>query len=220
MNRLILRYGTAVTIVILAIFGWVIFRRIADGGVGGVTVLAVTAVPVWLIGAGLFISFWPRITVGGFKRIILRRGFGGGPIPLNTLYAVRDSPSQSASSGSVIATGADDLLYLGGWVDLTGGPRLLHVPDMTGRYFALQFADPASGANVAYVGTRTTGSAAADFVLCERGWAGPVPHGAARIDLPHRAALLLGRVFVADEHDRAAAYALAQQIQLGPVTTR
>jgi hypothetical protein len=216
MNRLILKYGTAVTIVILAVSAWVIGHRIAADGLAGITALAATAIPVWFIGAFLFILLWPRITVGGFKRLILTRGFGGGPIPLNTLYAVRESPSQSAASGSVIATGADDLLYLGGWLDLKGGPLLLHVPEMTGRYFSLQFTDPGSGANVAYVGTRTTGSAAGDFVLCERGWAGRAPEHANRVELPHRAALVLGRVFVADDDDRDAAYALAQQIRLRP----
>jgi len=220
MNRLILKYGTAVTIVVLAIFAWVISRRIADGGVSAITVLAVTAIPVWLIGAALFIGLWPRITVGGFKRIILTRGFGGGPIPVNTLYAVPESPSQSASSGSVIATGADDLLYLGGWLDLRDGPRLLQVPELNGRYYSLQFTDPGSGANFAYVGTRTTGSSRGEFLLCERTWTGATPDGATRIDIPHHAALVIGRVFVADEDDRAAAYALAQQIQLRPPAGR
>jgi hypothetical protein len=38
-----------------------------------------------------------------------------------------------------------------------------------------------------------------------------------RIDVPHRAALLIGRVFVADEDDRHVAYSLAKQIQLTPL---
>lgn len=38
-----------------------------------------------------------------------------------------------------------------------------------------------------------------------------------RIDVPRHAALLIGRVFVADEADRGAAYALAKQIQLTPL---
>lgn len=215
MNRLILKYGTPVTIVILAVFTWVIFRRIVDGGVTAILLLAATAVTVWVVGAFLFIYFWPRITVGGFKRIIVTRGFGGGPVPVNTLYAAPDSPSQSAASGSVIATGTDDVLYLGGWLDVRAGPRLLHVPEMGGRYYSVQFTDPTSGANFAYVGTRTTGTARGDYLLCAPRWKGRTPQGTIRIDVPHRAALLIGRVFVADEADRSASYALAKQIQLG-----
>ena len=217
MNRLILKYGTPVTIVILAIFVWVIYRRVANGGVDAIVLLAVTAVIVWVLGAFVFIYFWPRITVGGFKHIFVGRGLGGGPVPVNTLYAVPESPSQSASSGSVIATGTDDVLYLGGWLDVKAGPRVLHVPEMDDRYYSVQFTDPTSGANFAYVGKRTTGTGPGDFILCEPNWDGETPAGMARIDIPHHTALLIGRVFVADEDDRGAAYALAKQIQLTPL---
>lgn len=217
MNRLILKYGTPITIVILAVFAWVIYRRIAGGGVQAIIPLAVTALVVWVIGTIAFIYFWPRITVGGFRRIFTTRGLGGGPIPVNTLYAVPESPSQSAASGSVLATGTDDLLYLGGWLDVKDEPRVLHVPEMDGRYYSVQLTDPASGANFAYVGTRATGTAAGDFLLCAPAWSGTVPAGIARIDVPHRTALVIGRVFVADEQDRPAAYGLARLIRLAPL---
>ena len=179
--------------------------------------LVSTAVAVWALGTFVFIYFWPRITVGGFKRIFVKRGLGGGPIPVNTLYAVPGSPSQSAASGTVIATGTDDVLYFGGWLDVKDGPRVLHVPEMNGRYYSVQFTDPTSGANFAYVGKRTTGTVTGKFLLCETKWDGDTPEGMTRIDLPRHAALLIGRVFVATEDDRPAAYALAKQIQLTPI---
>ena len=214
MNRLILRYGTPVTIVILAVFSWVIYRKIADGGGGAIVLLASVAVGVWLVASFAFIFLWPRITVGGFKRAILRRGMGGGPIPVNTLYAAQESPSQSASGGSVLATGADDLIYLGGWLDVRREPRVLHVPEMPGRYYSVQFTDATSGADFAYVGTRATGTGAGAFFLCARGWAGTTPPGMTRIELPHGTALVIGRVFVSDEADRPTAFALAQGIRV------
>lgn len=219
MNRLILKYGYQVTAIILLVFAWVVYRRLA-GGVGSIIPLAVAAVVVWVIGSLLFIYFWPRITVGGFERAILRRGFGGGPIPVNTLYAVPDRPSQSAATSSLMGTGTDDVLYIGGWLDVGAGPQVLHAPEMNGRYYSVQFTDPRSGANFAYVGKRTTGTAAGDFLLCAPGWRGDAPTGMTRIDVPHRSALLIGRVFAADEDDRRAAYALATQIKLGPLTGR
>jgi len=214
MNRLILRHGVAVTIIILAIFTLVAVRRIVTGGVPAIIVLAATALVVWVIGTFVFIYFWPRITVGGFKRVFVRRGLGGGPIPVNTLYAVPESSSQSASTGNVIATGTDDVLYFGGWLDVKAGPRVLHVPDMGDRYYSVQFTDPNTGANFAYIGKRTTGTAAGNFLLCEPAWHGVPPGAMARIDVPHRAALMIGRVFVADEADRRTAYELANQVQL------
>jgi len=218
MNRLILKYGTPLTIVILAVFAWVIVNRIISGGVQAIALLAAIALVVWVIGTVAFLCFWPRITVGGFRRVFTKRGLGGGPIPVNTLYAVPESPSQSAAGGSVIATGADELLYLGGWLDVKSGPRVLHVPDMGERYYCVQFTDPADGANFAYVGKRSTGTGARDFLLCASAWNSDTPDNMTRIDIPHRAALLIGRVFVADKHDRPSAYTLAKQIQLTSFT--
>lgn len=216
MNRLILKYATPITTVILVVFAWVVYRRIVDGGLIAILPLAVTAVIVWAAGTFLFVFFWPRITVGGFKRVFTTRGLGGGPIPVNTLYAAPQSPSRSAAAGTVIATGADDLVYLGGWLDVKDAPLVLHVPETGGRYYSIQFTDPASGANFAYLGTRTTGANPGDFLLCGAGWSGTTPTGMTRIDLPHHAALLIGRVFASDDVDREAAYALAKQVRLRP----
>ena len=219
MNCLILKYPYPITAVILLIFAWVVAQRLARG-VETIIPLAVTAVVVWLLGAFVFVYLWPQITVGGFKRAIVKRGFGGGPIPINTLYAVSDRSSETASTGSLMAVGTDDLVYVGGWLDLEAGPRVLHVPDMAGRYFSVQFTDPTSGANVAYVGKRTTGTDAGDFLLCDRRWTGSLPVGMNRIEMPHQSALVIGRVFAADSEDRHVAYALARQIQLTPLDNK
>jgi hypothetical protein len=216
VNRLVLRYGYPITAVILLIFAWVVTQRLARG-VDAVIPLAVAGMIVWPLGTLVFVYTWPRITVGGFKRAILKDGFGGGPIPANSLYAVPDRPSRTASQGSLIAAGADDVLYLGGWLDMRAGPQVLHVPEMGGRYYSVQFTDPSSGANFAYVGKRTTGTGAGDFLLCERMWTGRVPDGMTRVEVPHRTALVIGRVFAADDEDRHVAYALATRIQLTPL---
>jgi hypothetical protein len=219
MNRVILKYPYPITAVILLIFAWVVIQRLARG-VDAIIPLALAGVIVWPLGTFVFVYLWPRITVGGFKRAIVNRGFGAGPIPINTLYAVPERPSDSASSGSLMAVGTDDLLYIGGWLDARAGPRVLHVPEMNGRYYSLQFTDPESGSNFAYVGKRTTGTHAGDFLLCERRWTGSVPDGMTRIEVPHRSAVVIGRVFAADDDDRRAAYSLAKQIQLTPLDSQ
>ena len=91
------------------------------------------------------------------------------------------------------------------------------MPKTDDRYYRVQFTDPTSDANFAYVGKRTAGTATGNFLLCETTWNGDTPEGMARIDVPHRAALLIGRVFVATEDDHLAAYAPAMQIQLTPL---
>ncbi|MDQ0209520.1 DUF1254 domain-containing protein [Arthrobacter bambusae] len=217
MNRLILKYGRPLTAVILAVFAWVIYRRIANGD--GIIPLVIAAVIVWALGAPAFIYLWPRLTVNGYKRAILKHGFGEGPIPVNTLYAVpgTSSPSTATSRGSLMATGADDLLYVGGWLDLSKGPQILHVPDMSGRYFSVQFTDPSKSTNFAYVGKRTTGTEAGDYVLSGPGWKGTVPNGMTQISSPTHSALVIGRVFVESDSDLPTAYALAKQIRLAPL---
>jgi hypothetical protein len=217
MNRLILKYGYRITAVILVIFAWVIYRRISVGW-SAVIPLAVTAVIVWAIGAPAFIYLWPRLTINGFKIAIVKRGFGGGPIPVNTLYAEPSLSSASASNASLLGTGTDDVLYVAGWLDLTNGPQVLHAPDTAGRYYSVQFTDPSSSANFAYVGKRTTGTKAGDYLLSGPGWKGTVPNGMTQIASPSNAALVIGRVFVANDSDQPTAYALAKQLQLAPLS--
>lgn len=167
-------------------------------------------------GTAAFIHWWPRITVGGFKRAITRRGLGGGPIPVNTLYAV-PQVSSSVAGSSLLATGTDAVLYACGWLDVGRVPQVLHLPEMEGRYHSVQFTDPSSGANFAYVGTRSTGTGAGEYVVCGSRWRGSIPDGMTRISAPHRSVLVIGRVFVANQSDQPAACKLAQRLRLAPL---
>lgn len=216
MNRLILKYGYPITAVILLVFAWVVYQRISRGW-SEIIPLAVTAAIVWVLGVPAFIYFWPRLTVTGFKRAIVKRGFGGGPIPVNTLYAEPSISSASASNGSLMGTGTDDVLYVAGWLDLRNGPQVLHVPGMAGRYYSVQFTDPSNSANFAYVGKRATGTKAGDYALTGPGWKGTVPNGMTQISSPNDSVLVIGRVFVESDSDHPTAYALAKQIQLAPL---
>jgi hypothetical protein len=216
MNRLILKYGYPITIAILAVMAWVVYREFAVGGSQLIPFVGV-AVIVWGLGTFVFIYFWPRITYSAYKRAIVQHGRGDGPIPVNTLYATPNLASPAASNASLLATGTDDVLYIGGLLDLAKGPLVLQVPDMAGRYYSVQFTDPSDGANFAYVGKRTTGTAAGEYLVSGPGWKGTVPPGMTQIASPNNAVLVIGRVFVASESDLPTAYGLAQQIQLTPL---
>ena len=175
------------------------------------------AVIVWGLGTFVFIYLWPPFTFSAYKRAIVQHGLGDGPIPVNTLYAVPSISSPSASNASLLATGTDDVLYVGGWLDLTKGPQVLHVPDMAGRYYSVQFTDPSDGTNFAYVGKRTTGTEAGDYLISGPGWKGTVPQGMTQISSPNNSVLVIGRVFVESDSDLPTAYGLAKQIQLAPL---
>ena len=58
----------------------------------------------------------------------------------------------------------NDTIYSIAQVDVSGGPVLLRVPDAAGRYYVLQFVDAWTN-NFAYVGRRTTGTAAPQFLM-------------------------------------------------------
>jgi hypothetical protein len=217
MNRFILKYAYLVTFVILAILAWVVYRIFAAGRSGLLGFVVVTVV-VWVVGTVVFLYLWPTFAYSAYKRAAVRHGLGGGPIPVNTLYATPTRVSPTASGASLLATGTDDVLYIGGWLDLSKGPQVLHVPDMAGRYYSVQFTDPSDGVDFAYVGTRATGTEAGDYLVSGPGWKGTAPQGMAQIASPNNAVLVVGRVFVASDSDLPTAYGLARQIQLTPLS--
>jgi hypothetical protein len=173
----------------------------------------------------LAIYFWPRMLLYVYRRAILVRGFGEGPIPVNTLYTepqklfAEPLTSQTASSSNLMTVGVNhDTLAMGGWLDLSRGPQVLHVPGMSSRYYSVQFTDPSKNTNFAYVGKRTTGTEAGDYLVSGPGWKGVVPQGMSQISSPNDSVLVIGRVLVESDSDLPTAYGLAKQIQLTPLS--
>jgi hypothetical protein len=172
----------------------------------------------------LFTYFWPRMMLSVYKRGILVKGFGDGPIPVNTLYTepqalFADPLHAPASASKLITTGVNrDTLITAGWLDLRKGPQVLHVPDMAGRYYSVQLTDPSKNTNFAYVGKRTTGTQAGDYLITGPGWKGQVPSGMTHISSPNNSVLVLGRVLVENDSDLSIAYDLSKQIQLTPLS--
>jgi hypothetical protein len=181
---------------------------------GGVCVVA------WL----LFTYFWPRMLLYVYKRAILVQGGDDGPIPVNTLYTepqtlFADPLHAPTSTSKLWTTGVNhDTLLTAGWLDLSKEPQVLHVPDMVGRYYSVQFTDPSNNTNFAYVGKRATGTEAGDYLISGPGWKGAVPRGITRISSPNNSVLIAGRTLVESDSDLPAAYGLAKQIQLTPLS--
>lgn len=90
------------------------------------------------------------------------------------------------------------------------------MPDMAGPYYSMQFTDPLNNTIFAYVGKRTTGTEAGEYLVSGPGRKGTMPEGMTQISSPNNSVLVLGRVFVESESDLSAAYNLAKQIQLTP----
>ena len=182
--------------------------------------LGAIGVAAWSV----FTYLWPRMLLSVYKRAILVKGFGEGPIPVNTLYTepqtlFADPIHPPASASKLTSTGVNrDTLMMMGWLDLSNGAQILHVPDMAGRYYSVQFTDPSKNTNFAYVGTRATGTQAGDYLVSGPGWEGQVPSGMTQISSPNNSVLVFGRVLVLSDSDVATAYALSKQIQLTPLS--
>jgi hypothetical protein len=173
----------------------------------------------------LVVYFWPRLLLFVYKRAVLVKGFGDGPIPVNTLYTepqklfAEPLAAQTATSSNLMTVGVNhDTLATVGWLDHRKGPLVLHVPDMNNRYYSVQFTDPSKNTNFAYAGKRTTGTQAGDYLVTGPNWKGQVPSGMKQISSPNSSVLVIGRVLVEDDSDLSTAYGLAKQIQLTPLS--
>jgi hypothetical protein len=180
-------------------------------------------VVAWVLGTFLLIYFWPHFVSNSYKKAILVQGGGEGPIPVNTLYTepqalFADPLHPPATASKLLTTGVNhDTLLTVGWLDLSKGPQVLQVPDFSGRYYSLQFSDPFD-VNFAYVGTRSTGTQAGDYLITGPGWKGQVPDGMKQIASPNNSVLVIGRVLVESDSDLPIAYDLSKQIQLTPLS--
>jgi hypothetical protein len=180
-----------------------------------------------VVGWFAFITRWPSLMLYVYKRAILVKGFGEGPVPVNTLYTESQKlfaepiASQSASGSNLATRGVNhDTLLTIGWLDLRNGPQILHVPDMAGRYYSVQFNDPSKNVNFAYIGKRTTGTGAGEYLVSGPRWKGPVPQGMPQIRSPNNSVLVIGRTLVESDSDLPTAHALTKQIQITPLSVR
>ena len=189
-------------------------------------IIGAVAAVVWC----LVIYYWPRMLLSVYKRAAFGKGFGDGPIPVNTLHtqplALFAEPiaAQTATDSNVLTVGVNHDTFLAtGWLDLRQGPLILHVPDMNGpdssrRYYSVQFTNSSNNTVFAYVGTRTTGTQTGDYLITGPGWKGSVPQGMGRISAPNNSVIVVGRVLVYSDSDVATAYDLSKQIQLTPLS--
>ena len=175
----------------------------------------------WAIGTVAFVYVYPSLIYNASEEAMVAHGVDAGSssgIPVNTLYAVPDLASPSASNSAVLVTGTNvDTLYIGGWLDLGKEPQVLRVPDMAGRYYDVELVDARNGTDFAYVGRRVTGTEAGDFLISGPGWQGTVPSGATQLASPNDSVFVIGRVLVENDSDLTTAYGLAKQVQLTPL---
>ena len=109
-----------------------------------------------------------------------------------------------------------DTPYSFGLLDFRAGPLVLSVPEVTDRYYVMQFED-LYGQNDLYVGSRSTGTAAGTYFLTGPSWQGEVPDGfSATHQFETDLVFLIGRSQLLGLADAPALAAIMRQYRLEP----
>ncbi|MCX5823568.1 MAG: DUF1254 domain-containing protein [Deltaproteobacteria bacterium] len=133
---------------------------------------------------------------------------------LNHFGHVRELSDHTARR---VTTPNNDTLYTNGWLDLSQEPVILSVPDTAGRYYTIPFMDFFTN-NFAFIGRRTTGTKAGDFVIVGPGWIGATPAGLPVIKAPTNSVFLLARTMVNDQADLPNVHKIQDQYKLTPLS--
>jgi len=112
---------------------------------------------------------------------------------------------------TIIVRPNNDTFYSGVWFDLSQQPQVLEVTAITdGRYYSFQIIDMYTY-NIAYIGSRATGSEAGAFMFVGPNWDGETPEGINKVIHSEGNYLLaLGRTQVFGPDDVEAAQAVMQ----------
>jgi DNA sulfur modification protein DndE len=110
-----------------------------------------------------------------------------------------------------------DTLYSTAWLDLSRGPYVLHLPDVSRRFYMMPILDGWTEV-VGNPGTRTTGDKAGDYAITGPEWKGTLPAGVKHVKSGTNMVWLVGRTYsTGTAKDLAAARAIQDQYRLTPL---
>ncbi len=161
------------------------------------------------------VYLYPLVTMEATRRQMVnsdpeKQAVGAPP---NTFRHIREFPP--ADFRAVVRPNFDTL-YSSAWVDLSGGPVRVRVPDSGDRYYLLPMLDMWTDV-FACPGKRTTGTEALDLVLVGPGGSDAVPAGAETIEAPTPWVWIIGRTQTNGPADYAAVNALQDGFGLTPL---
>jgi hypothetical protein len=110
-----------------------------------------------------------------------------------------------------------DTPYSFALLDLRAGPVVLTVPEVTGRYYVMQFEDLV-GYNELFIGSRATGAASGSYLLVGPRWDGDVPDGfASSFRFETDLVFLIGRTQLLGPDDQQELAEVMAQYRLEPL---
>jgi hypothetical protein len=130
----------------------------------------------------------------------------------------RHARSLATPASRTVTSPNNDTLYSSAWLDLKSDPVVIHVPDMAGRYYSLQFLDFYTN-NFAYIGRRTTGTREGDYVVIGPRYKGETPNGLPVIKSPTNAVWLISRILIDGPVDLLKVFELQNQLNITPLSS-
>jgi hypothetical protein len=139
-----------------------------------------------------YVYLYPLVTMELTRRQMTNAPAGTRPGigPMGHFWHTRQFPP--ADFRAVVRPNFDTL-YSSAWLDLTGEPMIVSVPDTGGRYYLLPLYDMFTDA-FAVPGTCTSGTQVASFAVLPPGWSGELPTDVEPIRAPTFNVWIIGRI--------------------------
>ncbi|MBM3643997.1 MAG: DUF1254 domain-containing protein [Alphaproteobacteria bacterium] len=131
-------------------------------------------------------------------------------LKLNTFIHV---PRLADHTSRAVTTPNNDTMYSSGWLDLSGGPMFLTLPEMGERYYSFAFMDLFTN-NFAYVCRRLHGATPRPHMVVGPSWTGTAPDDVTLVRSPTNSVWLLGRILVDGPEDVNAVRLLQSRVRL------
>jgi hypothetical protein len=168
------------------------------------------------IGVDAYLYLYPLVTMDLTRLQFTNVKPGEDPLkgPMNTFV---NFPAFPGAEMKTVVRPNFDTLYSTGWLDLSKGPVVVSVPDINGRYYLLPMLDMWTDV-FASPGWRTTGTAAANFLVTPPGWSGTVPDDMTRIDAPTPYVWIIGRTKTDGPPDYDAVHKIQAGLKITPLS--
>jgi DNA sulfur modification protein DndE len=167
------------------------------------------------VGVDAYIYGYPLLVMDSVRRVSTNVAVPQGKLaPMGQFAHFRSFPDASKRdfAGSNV-----DTLYSTAWLDLSGGPYVLHLPDANNRFYLMPILDGWTEV-IGNPGTRTTGDKAGDYAITGPQWTGVLPAGVNQIKSDTNMVWLVGRTYssgTAEDYD--AVHAMQDQYTLVPL---
>jgi hypothetical protein len=139
-----------------------------------------------------------------------------GNAPINQVGNQRILTTPANQSKEIVGP-SNSTLYSNAHLDLTKGPIVLHVPAVPHhRYYAWEFLDPYLNV-FHYVGTRTTGNGAGNYVIVGPHFKGKLPSGLPVVRAAYDQVWLFGRTLVYGASDLPEAHKIQDGYKVVPL---